>query len=110
MPWSKVQRILIAEGIEDLLALSEAIALARSGDTSEIAWCRAKLAEPPEVLNPPPLLTGDDLIRHGIPTGPSYRVLLKRVRDAQLDHQIQSKADALALVGQLLREGEVTED
>ena len=108
-PWSSVQRILIAEGIEDLLALAEAVALAGSGDTSEIAWCRAKLAEPEEVLNPPPLLTGDDLIRHGVPAGPSYRVLLNRVRDAQLDGEIQTRDDALALVDRLLKEG-VTED
>ncbi len=107
--WSSVQRILIAEGIEDLLALAEAVALAGSGDTSQIAWCRAKLAEPEEVLNPAPLLTGDDLIRHGVRPGPNYRVLLNRVRDAQLDGEIQTGDDALALVDRLLKEG-VTDD
>jgi tRNA nucleotidyltransferase/poly(A) polymerase len=109
-PWSELQRLLVAEGIDDLLALSEAIALARGAETSDIAWCRAKLAEPREVLDPPPLLTGDDLIQHGVPTGPSYRILLRRVRDAQLDRQIQTKADALALVDRLLEGGEVTEE
>ena len=104
-----MQRILIAEGIEDLLALAEAVALAGSGDTSQIAWCRAKLAEPEEVLNPAPLLTGDDLIRHGVRPGPNYRVLLNRVRDAQLDGEIQTGDDALALVDRLLKEG-VTDD
>ena len=58
-----------------------------------------------EPLNPPPLLTGDDLIRHGVRPGPSYRVLLNRVRDAQLDAEIQTGDDALALVDRLLKEG-----
>jgi tRNA nucleotidyltransferase/poly(A) polymerase len=100
-PWSDVQRILISEGVEDLLALAEAIARAGSGDTSHVAWCRAKLAEPPSVLDPPPLLTGEDLIRHGVPTGPVYSALLRRVRDAQLDGEIHTQAEALALVDRL---------
>ena len=110
MRWSALQRLLIAEGIEDLLALDEAAALAGSGDTDEVAWCRSKLAEPREVLDPPPLLTGNDLIRHGVPTGPAYRVLLKQVRDAQLDKEIHTRADALVLVNRLLDEGQTTKD
>jgi poly(A) polymerase len=96
--WSTVQRILIADGIEDLLALAEAVAQAGSRDTSHLAWCRAKLAEPPSVLDPPPILTGEDLIRHGVPPGPVYSTLLRQVRDAQLDGEIGTQAEALALV------------
>lgn len=103
MPWSKVQKVLTAEGIEDLLALAEAVALSGSGDAGEIAWCRSKLAQPCEALNPPPLLTGDDLIRHGVPAGPAYRTILRRVRDAQLDQEVHTKADALAMVDRLLQ-------
>jgi len=109
MPWSRVQPILIAEGIDDLLALAEAVALAGSGDTSHVAWCRARRAEPPHLLDPPPLLTGEDLIRHGVRPGPSFRVLLGRVRDAQLDGEIRTRDDALAWVDRLLEEG-VTDD
>lgn len=104
-PWSNVQRLLIADGIEDLLALAEAVARAGSLDTSHVAWCRAKLAEPPSVLNPPPLLTGEDLIRHGVPPGPLYSTLLRQVRDAQLDGEIHTQAEALALVDRLRDEG-----
>ena len=103
--WSDVQKILIADGIQDLLKLNEAEALAGSGDLGEVAWCRSKLSLPREQLDPPPLLTGDDLIQYGVPTGPAYRVLLERVRDAQLDQEIETKADALALVDRLLEEG-----
>ncbi len=104
-PWSKLQPILIADAREDLLAWAEAEAAVDSTETGELAWCRAKLAEPIEVLDPPPLVTGDDLIRHGVPTGPVYGALLRRVRDAQLDGEIRTKAEALTLVDRLLAEG-----
>jgi tRNA nucleotidyltransferase/poly(A) polymerase len=102
--WSALQRIFIAEGIEDLLAIREAEARTGRGDAEELAWCRAQLARPPAELDPPPLATGDDLIRHGIPPGPAYRWLLERLRDAQLDGQIGDHRQALALADQLLQE------
>ena len=102
--WSAVQRLFIAEGIEDLLAIREAEARTGNGDAEEVAWCRAQLARPPDELNPPPLATGDDLVGHGIPPGPAYRWLLERLRDAQLDGQIGDRQQALALADQLLQE------
>ena len=48
--------------------------------------------------HPLQLLTGHDLIRHGVPQGKHYKLLLDRVRDAQLEKTIRSKKDALALV------------
>ena len=53
MRWSTLQPLLIAEGIGDLLALNEAVALAGSGQTGPIDYCRALLEQPPEKLNPP---------------------------------------------------------
>jgi tRNA nucleotidyltransferase/poly(A) polymerase len=102
--WSALQRIFIAEGIEDLLAIREAEARTGGGDAEEVAWCRAQLARPPAELDPPPLATGDDLVRHGIPPGPAYRWLLERLRDAQLDGRIDDRQQALALADQLLQE------
>ena len=103
--WSALQRIFIAEGIEDLLAIRQAEAPSGSGGAEEVAWCRAQLARPPAELDPPPLATGDDLVRHGIPPGPAYRWLLERLRDAQLDGQIGDRQEALALADQLLQQG-----
>ncbi len=80
MRWSVLQPILIAEGIEDLLDLNEA---ASSAGSDEVPYCRSLLEQPREQLDPPPLLTGDDLLAHGVPSGPRYRMLLKRVREAQ---------------------------
>ena len=33
------------------------------------------------LLDPPPLLTGDDLLAHGMPAGPKFRIILQRIRD-----------------------------
>ncbi len=103
--WSALQRTFVAEGIDDLLAIREAEARTGGGDAVEVAWCRAQLARPRAELDPPPLATGDDLIRHGIRPGPAYRWLLERLRDAQLDGQIGDRRQALALADQLLQEG-----
>ncbi len=100
--WSSLQPILIADGIDDLLALHEAAA---PDGPQEAAYCRSLLERPREELDPPPLLTGDDLLAHGVAAGPQYRVLLQRARDEQLDGEIRTKADALALVDRLVGSG-----
>ena len=96
--WSRLQPLLIAEGIEDLLALHEA---AHSDRLDEVAHCRSLLKRSPELLDPPPLITGDDLQAHGISPGPQYRFLLQRVRDAQLDEEIHGRDEALAMAERL---------
>lgn len=95
LPWPQLQRLLVSEGIEDLLALREAVASA--GDL-DLIYCREKLALPTEKLNPPPLISGDDLIAQGVPPGKHFQELLSRVRDAQLNEEIATKDEALALV------------
>ncbi|MDE3089038.1 MAG: CBS domain-containing protein [Chloroflexota bacterium] len=45
-----------------------------------------------------PELTGDDLKRMGIPTGPQYREILARLRAARLDGEISSRAEEERLV------------
>lgn len=104
--WSAIQRLLVSEGIDDLLAMNESVRLAAGTDTADIVWCRDRLKQPPELLDPPPLVTGDDLLRHGVRRGPAYRRLLDRIRDAQLDGEISSPAEALALADRLLAEDE----
>ena len=69
-------------------------------DLEEVQWCRAMRARPAAELNPPPLLTGNDLMAHGIPSGPLFRTLLDAVRDAQLDGRVENKEQALTLVDQ----------
>jgi hypothetical protein len=101
--WSRLQPLLTAEGVEDLLVLTAAVAPA---SVEEVAFCRAALARPPAELDPPPLVTGDDLLAQGVPSGPRYAQLLRQLRAAQLDGQIYAKQDALALLDRLLAASE----
>ncbi|MEX0977541.1 MAG: CCA tRNA nucleotidyltransferase, partial [Pirellulales bacterium] len=100
--WSRLQPILTSGGIEDLIGLVEAVAAASGKKSDDAAHCRELLKLPQDQLDPPPLLTGDDLIAHGVPRGKRYQRLLQAVRDAQLDGQIATKAEALALVDRLI--------
>jgi hypothetical protein len=52
------------------------------------AYCLNLLLQPPEILDPTPLVTGEDLLELGIPQGPAYRTLLQKIRDMQLDGEI----------------------
>jgi tRNA nucleotidyltransferase/poly(A) polymerase len=94
MRWSQIQPVLIADGIDDLLRWMEAISPALAETAGH---CRKLADKPREQLDPPPLLTGDDLLAHGIPSGPHYKKLLQRIRDAQLDGEVFDKDAALAM-------------
>ena len=97
MRWSSLHPLLTAEGVDDLLKLTEA-SLPEGALAAE--HCRRLLTGPREKLDPPPLLTGADLLALGIPAGPKFKVILDRIRTAQLDGKIRTKAEALEkLVG-----------
>jgi poly(A) polymerase len=96
---SKLKRILAEPGIEDLLALHRADALASTGNTEHVDYCEYYLqTEPAGPINPPPLITGHDLVRHGLQPGAHFASILEQVREAQLEGQIQSKRAALEWV------------
>ena len=93
---AKLKKILAEPGIEELLALHRADALASTGDASHVDYCEAYLREQPAgPINPPPLLNGHDLARHGLKSGPQTKIQLEMVREAQLDRLIHSKKEAL---------------
>jgi poly(A) polymerase len=97
-PWSQLQPLLIHDGRNELLALHEAKTRIGIGAQADVDFCRAKLTLLPEQLDPPPLITGEDLIELGLPQGKAYARLLRAARTAQLDGRISTRAEALALV------------
>ncbi len=103
VPWPTIQRLLIEPLGPQLVDVAAAIAEVTDAESAGIDYCRKKLALPKATLNPPPLLTGDDLIVHGLTPGKQFRRLLTRVRDAQLAGQIRSREEALELVDELIR-------
>ena len=104
-PWPRVQRILIAPGCRELLNLHEAQAAADKLPTTDVEFCRERLAWPAVRLNPPPLVNGGDLIAQGVKPGPDFAVLLDGVRDAQLEGLLGSKAEAIEWVKSALAVG-----
>ena len=103
---AKLKRVLAQPGIEDLLALHRADALASTGDTEHVEYCSYYLKhQPAGPINPPPVLTGHDLVRHGLEPGASFAVILEKIREAQLEGQIASKREALEWVDRFLADG-----
>ena len=96
--WPVLQPILVDSRIENLLDLAEARLKAQQQTTDGIETCRQKLLLPAEKLNPPPLLTGNDLQQLGLPSSPLFREILEQIRDAQLLGQLDNKATALQWV------------
>lgn len=101
---SKLKTILAHPGIRDLLELHWADAEADGRSTEHVAFCERLLEQWSEAeLNPPPLITGDDLIRLGLKPGPLFRVLLEKVREAQLEGRVKTHDEARQMVRHLLQ-------
>jgi poly(A) polymerase len=99
LPHHTLKRLLATEGIADLLSLHRALAIADSADLAHVRYCESYLRDQPEgPIDPPPLLTGHDLARHGLRPGPRFATLLDSLRDAQLDGLISTREEALAFV------------
>jgi poly(A) polymerase len=99
MRTATLKRFLRQEGIEDLLELARIDADASHGDLRNYEFCRVALARfSAQDLKPPPLLRGEDLIRLGYRPGPQFRQILSAVEEAQLEGEISTREEALALV------------
>ncbi|HET6424081.1 MAG TPA: CCA tRNA nucleotidyltransferase [Planctomycetaceae bacterium] len=87
---------------DDLLAFLRVKLLAEGADLGPVLFSEQFLATTPlEVINPPPLISGNDLIRQGLKPGPTFKLLLEQIRDAQLNEEIATAAEALVLARRL---------
>jgi poly(A) polymerase len=59
----------------------------------------------PEQIDPPPLISGHDLIAMGIPPGKTMGRILEAVKIAQLEEAVQTRHEALALARKLASRG-----
>lgn len=101
-PAARLKRLLARSDSTELLQLARAQGLAHNRDLHAILYCEEFLARtPPEELDPPPFLTGNDLIGLGLSPGPLFKALLEQVRDAQLNGEIRSTDDAMSLAQRL---------
>jgi len=93
--WSKVQPWLIHPDIRVALELLAARSQIEPELQLSLKWLHERTSWPSDRLDPPPLLTGADLIRLGHSPGPAFRLALAEVREMQLDGTIHNTADAI---------------
>jgi poly(A) polymerase len=106
MSAAALKRLLSHPQRDELLQVVRAARLAEHADLHPVLFCEEFLARtPPEEVNPPPLLTGNNLIQLGLRPGPRFKELLDAVRDAQLNGEIATHDEALALARRLHGDG-----
>lgn len=104
-PLSFLKRLWAQPGAEELLLYSEALAKALTGKSEGVPYCRALLGDlADDEIRPPPLVNGNDLISAGLKPGPRFQTLLERIRDAQLDGEVTTHEQALALLKKIVEE------
>lgn len=96
---STLKRFFRLRQFEEHLALHRMDCMASHGDLSLYNFARQHYeSAEPEQIRPRPLITGDDLLAQGYRPGPDFRTMLTLVEDAQLEHSIQTREQALELV------------
>jgi poly(A) polymerase len=85
--------------VGDLLKLIRVERLTTEADLKPVIFCEEYLRTTPrEAIDPKPLISGKDLIDRGLRPGPRFKELLETVRDAQLNGEIHTAEEALALI------------
>ena len=96
---AKRKRLVREPGFDELLLLNKADSLGSMGTLENWNWIHEYATSvPEEVKRPEPLITGDDLIARGYAPGPLFREILGMIEDAQLENEVTSREDALALL------------
>jgi poly(A) polymerase len=96
---SKRKRLVREPGFPELLELLRADSLACWGNLDTWNWIKdyAENLEP-EAIRPEPLVNGRDLIERGHQPGPLFKEILQTIEDAQLEGELNSREDALAML------------
>ena len=103
---ARLKRTLAHPYRDDLIALLRVKRLAHAADLRPVLFCDEYLARtPPSVIDPPPLITGDDLKSLGLKPGPEFKTLLDAIRDAQLNGEIAAHEQALDLARTVVARG-----
>lgn len=96
----RLKRLLAQPLVGELIDLIAA--RGENSDAADVEFTRSYLSETSaDVINPEPILTGDNLIESGFQPGPKFKQLLDEVRDAQLNGTIESPEQALRLAREI---------
>jgi len=96
---STLKRMLRMDRFEEHLELHRLDCASSHNNLDNYQFVKSKFEHaPPELLRPPRLVTGDDLIAAGYRPGPDFSRMLEVAEDAQLESRIQTKEEGLELV------------
>ena len=95
LPWSRLQGWVAHPQAPLLADLLRARAACGQGSGPAAAWFTAQSQRPRSEIDPPPLVTGADLIAAGVTPGPAMGAALAAIRQRQLDGLIASREEAL---------------
>jgi poly(A) polymerase len=105
MRLSTLKRFLRLPHFEEHLELHRLDCLASNGRTDSYDFVRARLAAlKEEELRPARLITGQDLIDAGYAPSPAFGEALAAVETAQLEGEIQTREQALAIARSVLNQ------
>lgn len=105
-PWSQLQPWLAHDAAFLLADVLRARAACGHGSAATACWVTAKLQMPQEQLDPPPLLTGNDLLAAGVPAGRAVGQMLSALRALQLDGRIATREEAVGWVRSGVSDGQ----
>jgi hypothetical protein len=97
-PWSDVQPWAADDRAAALADLLRARAACGRADAPRAAWFTDRVGRPRAEIDPPPLVTGTDLLAAGVPAGRAVGAALARLRTMQLDGVITTREQALDAV------------
>lgn len=99
MKASTLKRFFRLPHFDEHLELHRIDSLSSHGDLSLYEFARQRREElPDEVVRPPLLVTGRDLIAAGYTPGPRFKELLALVEDAQLEGRIHTTEEGLEFI------------
>ena len=93
--WSQLQPWLAHDAAFLLADVLRARAACGHGSAAAAGWVTAKLQMPKEQIDPPPLVTGNDLLAVGVPAGRAMGQVLAALRALQLDGRITTPDAAM---------------
>lgn len=98
-PMSVVKPFVAHPLFKELLHIERTAAMVSGESDSPFRWAEEFLQTTPmDKLNPPQLISGDDLIQMGIPASSKFKIWLQTIRDAQLNEEISTRDEALSLI------------
>ncbi len=102
---AKVRRFMGAPTFQKEMELHRVDCASSNGLTDNYDFLLEKEREfTNEPVMPPPLVTGRDLIEHGLKPGPSFKGILDHIQTEQLEGRVGDRSAALLVLKELLAE------